>query len=122
MEDRHQSYQGRAEARTSFPFTENSTFPLAATGKEENVENKEKFPVAELSLVTSGTGILRLKMGSSDSSSKSSSSIAVSSSSPYVQSNIWTSSQTSKKQRRHWSPELHRRFVSALQQLGGSQG
>ena len=27
-----------------------------------------------------------------------------------------------KKQRRCWSPELHRRFVDALQQLGGSQG
>ncbi|RZC55191.1 hypothetical protein C5167_014042 [Papaver somniferum] len=26
-----------------------------------------------------------------------------------------------RKQRRCWSPELHRRFVSALQQLGGSQ-
>lgn len=27
-----------------------------------------------------------------------------------------------KKQRRCWSPELHRRFVDALQQLGGSKG
>ncbi|KAK8674006.1 hypothetical protein V6N13_112312 [Hibiscus sabdariffa] len=27
----------------------------------------------------------------------------------------------SRKQRRCWSPELHRRFVEALQQLGGSQ-
>ena len=30
--------------------------------------------------------------------------------------------QNSRKQRRCWSPELHRRFVEALQQLGGSQG
>ncbi|KAE8703780.1 putative Serine/threonine-protein kinase SAPK10 [Hibiscus syriacus] len=29
--------------------------------------------------------------------------------------------QNSRKQRRCWSPELHRRFVEALQQLGGSQ-
>ncbi|XP_024979828.1 transcription factor HHO6-like isoform X2 [Cynara cardunculus var. scolymus] len=29
--------------------------------------------------------------------------------------------QTSRKQRRCWSTELHRRFVNALQQLGGSQ-
>ncbi|MCL7030939.1 hypothetical protein MKW94_017584 [Papaver nudicaule] len=29
--------------------------------------------------------------------------------------------QFQRKQRRCWSPELHRRFVSALQQLGGSQ-
>eukprot|EP00252_Welwitschia_mirabilis_P014869 TRINITY_DN3291_c0_g1_i4.p1 TRINITY_DN3291_c0_g1~~TRINITY_DN3291_c0_g1_i4.p1 ORF type:complete len:315 (+),score=43.39 TRINITY_DN3291_c0_g1_i4:406-1350(+) len=30
--------------------------------------------------------------------------------------------QTQRKARRCWSPELHRRFVNALQQLGGSQG
>lgn len=30
--------------------------------------------------------------------------------------------QTHRKPRRCWSPDLHRRFVSALQQLGGSQG
>lgn len=30
--------------------------------------------------------------------------------------------QAYRKQRRSWSPELHRRFVDALQQLGGSQG
>lgn len=30
--------------------------------------------------------------------------------------------QAQRKQRRNWSPELHRRFLHALQQLGGSQG
>lgn len=30
--------------------------------------------------------------------------------------------QNSRKQRRCWSPELHRQFINALQQLGGSQG
>ncbi|KAK8322875.1 hypothetical protein V6Z12_A12G195300 [Gossypium hirsutum] len=30
--------------------------------------------------------------------------------------------QASRKQRRCWSPELHRRFLHALQQLGGSHG
>lgn len=29
---------------------------------------------------------------------------------------------SSRKQRRCWSPELHRRFVDALTQLGGPQG
>ncbi|XWS45310.1 hypothetical protein CRYUN_Cryun15aG0125600 [Craigia yunnanensis] len=29
--------------------------------------------------------------------------------------------QNSRKQRRCWTPELHRRFIEALQQLGGSQ-
>ncbi|CAI9780363.1 unnamed protein product [Fraxinus pennsylvanica] len=32
-----------------------------------------------------------------------------------------TSAQTHRKARRCWSPDLHRRFVSALQMLGGSQ-
>lgn len=30
--------------------------------------------------------------------------------------------QNQRKQRRNWSPELHKRFLSALQQLGGSHG
>ena len=30
--------------------------------------------------------------------------------------------QNQRKQRRCWSPELHRRFLHALQQLGGSHG
>lgn len=30
--------------------------------------------------------------------------------------------QPQRKQRRSWSPELHRRFLHALQQLGGSHG
>lgn len=33
-----------------------------------------------------------------------------------------TNSQTHRKARRCWSPDLHRRFVNALQMLGGSQG
>lgn len=32
-----------------------------------------------------------------------------------------TTTQTHRKARRCWSPDLHRRFVSALQMLGGSQ-
>lgn len=31
-------------------------------------------------------------------------------------------SESQRKQRRCWSPELHRRFLQALQQLGGSHG
>ncbi|KAI3967268.1 hypothetical protein MKX01_006835 [Papaver californicum] len=39
-----------------------------------------------------------------------------------VQSNLQRQQHPfQRKQRRCWSPELHRRFVSALQQLGGSQ-
>lgn len=37
-------------------------------------------------------------------------------------SNNTTNTQTHRKARRCWSPDLHRRFVNALQMLGGSQG
>lgn len=36
--------------------------------------------------------------------------------------NNTTTNQTHRKARRCWSPDLHRRFVNALQMLGGSQG
>ncbi|GAB4828335.1 hypothetical protein Ancab_035330 [Ancistrocladus abbreviatus] len=35
--------------------------------------------------------------------------------------NITNTTQTHRKARRCWSPDLHRRFVNALQMLGGSQ-
>ncbi|XP_038702692.1 transcription factor HHO5-like isoform X2 [Tripterygium wilfordii] len=38
-----------------------------------------------------------------------------------IQSKQQDPQETRRKQRRCWSPELHRRFVDALQQLGGSQ-
>ncbi|KAL3614178.1 hypothetical protein CASFOL_042252 [Castilleja foliolosa] len=43
-------------------------------------------------------------------------------SSSVTPSNFKTSQhQNSRKQRRCWSPELHRQFINALQQLGGAQ-
>lgn len=36
--------------------------------------------------------------------------------------NSSNTNQTHRKARRCWSPDLHRRFVNALQMLGGSQG
>lgn len=39
-----------------------------------------------------------------------------------TQTNTTTTSQNHRKARRSWSPDLHRRFVNALQMLGGSQG
>ena len=104
-----------------------SGFPAAAR-KEE----KEEFAVHGLSLLTPGIkalkdervcGVNRL----SNSSRAVSASASASSSHSNAQSNSRAGSaaaqqQAARKQRRCWSPELHRRFVSALQQLGGSQG
>ena len=96
-------------------------------------EEKEEIPSHGLTLLT--PGIKNLKEESGSSGSRTSCSRAVSSSAPNAQSNFWSGpqplsnhqqqqqqQQTARKQRRCWSPELHRRFVNALQQLGGSQG
>jgi hypothetical protein len=42
--------------------------------------------------------------------------------SSHAQTTNNNSNQTHRKARRCWSPDLHRRFVNALQMLGGSQG
>jgi hypothetical protein len=103
------------------PFKSCSAFPVAS--KEE----KEELSVDGLSLLTPGIKNLREESGANGS--RIGSSRVVSSSAPNAnirngaqQSQQQQQQQSSRKQRRCWSPELHRRFVSALQQLGGSQG
>lgn len=100
------------------PFKDYSIFPATLARKEDKVD----LPVAGLSLLTPGTKNPRDEIGSNGLSSK----IIGSSTTPIVNSNLRARSQTAqlqagRKHRRCWSPELHRRFVSALQQLGGSQ-
>ncbi|KAL2938570.1 Myb family transcription factor EFM [Bienertia sinuspersici] len=46
---------------------------------------------------------------------------ATDSQAPTTPTSDTTTSQTHRKARRCWSPDLHRRFVNALQMLGGSQ-
>ncbi|KAH7575188.1 hypothetical protein JRO89_XS02G0060100 [Xanthoceras sorbifolium] len=116
-ENLFQACKSRTGARAFMPFKAYTGF-----GKKED---KEELPVHGLSLVTPGIKNPREDTGSSGS--RTSCSKSVSSSAPnIVQSNVRTGPHppqqpTSRKQRRCWSPELHRRFVNALQQLGGSQ-
>lgn len=63
--------------------------------------------------VVNGVSMKNSSEGSGSSGSRSSFSRVVPSS-PMM--------KTYQKQRRSWSPELHRRFVEALEELGGSQG
>ncbi|XP_076957539.1 myb family transcription factor EFM-like [Bidens hawaiensis] len=104
------------------PFDGYSRFP---------VEDKEETHVSGLSLVTPGiknpitANLFLNKIGAdTNSNNKNNNSIKVPSSDniqigrPQVQP---PQLQTSRKQRRCWSTELHRRFVNALQQLGGSK-
>ncbi|CAK9150799.1 unnamed protein product [Ilex paraguariensis] len=120
--DSYQSCKNRSGGRGSMPFMEYSGFSMGVTRKED----KEELPIAGLSFVTPGIKNLREGLGSSCLSSKIRVCGTGSPSAPSIQSNLRTDAQpsqqqTARKQRRCWSPELHRRFVNALQQLGGSQ-
>ena len=73
-------------------------------------EDKEVSQVPNLSLMTS---TIASELNQSNSKGR------IEMKSPPQQPHL---QQNSRKQRRCWSPELHRRFVDALQQLGGAQG
>lgn len=69
-------------------------------------EDREELPIPGLSLITPGIK----------------NPVSVNLITPGIKNPTHPSQQqTSRKQRRCWSTELHRRFVNALQQLGGSQ-
>ncbi|XP_039047145.1 transcription factor HHO1-like isoform X2 [Hibiscus syriacus] len=117
-----QSCKNRGGATAFMPFKAKLGF---AVSKEE----KEEIP---LSLLT--PGIKNPRDESCYTGSRTSCSKAVFSSAPNARSSFRSvlqplsqhqqqqqQQQTARKQRRCWSPELHRRFVNALQQLGGSQ-
>ncbi|KAK6143513.1 hypothetical protein DH2020_023861 [Rehmannia glutinosa] len=76
----------------------------------------------ELSLCTPEIKSSKEEIYTNGFSSKSSSGRSGSSSATNGQSNVKAEQQqTNRKQRRCWSAELHRRFVSALEHLGGPQ-
>ncbi|KAJ8763536.1 hypothetical protein K2173_002419 [Erythroxylum novogranatense] len=111
-----QTCKNRSETRAYIPFK-------AYSGLSKK-DGSDKETVPDLSLLTPGTKNLREESGSTDS--RFSCSRTVSSSAPNSHSNIRNSTQSSqqqsaRKQRRCWSPDLHRRFVNALHQLGGCQ-
>ncbi|KAJ9177213.1 hypothetical protein P3X46_012452 [Hevea brasiliensis] len=98
----------RSKGGAFMPFKSLSVFE--GTGRKEEKE-----------VVSQGTGLSILtpvsELGSGNLMSKSNGNIQMK-----IQNKPQPQQQPSyKKQRRCWSPELHRRFVDALQQLGGSQ-
>ncbi|KAF2316621.1 hypothetical protein GH714_041962 [Hevea brasiliensis] len=118
-EDTFQACKSRSAARAFMPF---KTYSVLTRNEDNNTS--EELPVPGLSLLTPGIKNFREESGSTGS--RISCSRAVSSSAPNPHSNLRNGpqppqQQTARKQRRCWSPELHRRFVNALQQLGGSQ-
>ncbi|KAK2434111.1 myb family transcription factor EFM [Trifolium repens] len=123
-EETFQSCSSNRNGGSAFmPFTTYSSVPVTTVKLSAPKEEKEETVMNGFSLLTSGVKSLREGFGSRGS--RSSSNRGVSSSPPTVQPSLRTPplqpQQTSRKQRRCWSPELHRRFVNALQKLGGTQ-
>lgn len=104
--------------------------------KEENgllkaLEKQGEMPVPELSLEPPVASTLVWKLGASDLRSS-----VIGGASPSGSHRVHLDSrngmviphhhhqqqQSCRKQRRCWSPELHKAFVCALQELGGPQG
>ncbi|KAK4424177.1 Transcription factor NIG [Sesamum alatum] len=121
MDDLFPSSKNRATGRAFAPFKGCANFPVVSPmGKE----GRDELPgPPSLSLRTPEIKNSKDEIYCSGLSSKSSSSRSGSSSATNGQSNSKTVHQqnTARKQRRCWSPELHRRFVNALQHLGGAQ-
>eukprot|EP00252_Welwitschia_mirabilis_P028051 TRINITY_DN9940_c0_g1_i3.p1 TRINITY_DN9940_c0_g1~~TRINITY_DN9940_c0_g1_i3.p1 ORF type:complete len:502 (+),score=124.27 TRINITY_DN9940_c0_g1_i3:236-1741(+) len=92
------------ETESSLEGTETTCLNAASTGRIRSKESKEPpcVPAKENPLVPIANGA---------NTSSTSSTVTINPS----------QSQTQRKSRRCWSPELHRRFLNALQQLGGPQ-
>ncbi|KAI7734926.1 hypothetical protein M8C21_010362 [Ambrosia artemisiifolia] len=116
----HQPFPGRA----FIPLKGCYGFTMVGTPGEKD---GEELPIPGLSLVTPGIGIKNSMRGNNLVNKTSPNTKLTPCFAPNDQSNgVVTRGQSpqqhsSRKQRRCWSTELHRRFVNALQQLGGSQ-
>lgn len=119
MDDLFRSDKNRTMGKESVPFK----------GCKSHAERKEENELPEvtgLSICIPKMKSSREDIGYSGLSSKFGCSKLASSLATNIGSNLRTEQQskqqqTARKQRRCWSPELHRRFVDALQQLGGPQ-
>ncbi|XP_062010918.1 transcription factor HHO5 [Rosa rugosa] len=80
-------------------------------------EDKEVSQVPSLSLMTPTSELGGFNNANSKSSTRGGSGPSL----VKLQIEPQQQQQCFRKQRRCWSPELHRRFIDALQQLGGSQ-
>lgn len=127
VEEPFQSCSNNRNGGSAFmPFSTYPSVPVtkvalaAATATATKEEKEDTAAMNRLSLLT--PGVVK-SFGSRGGSRSSSNNRALSSSPPTVmRTGPLQPQQTARKQRRCWSPELHRRFVNALQKLGGSQG
>ncbi|CAI8618380.1 unnamed protein product [Vicia faba] len=125
-EDRFQSCSSNRNGGSAFmPFSTYSSVPVTKIKLAAAKDEKDETGLNRLCFLTPGVKSLREGFDSRGSRSSSSRAVSVSSSPPTVQTSLRSApvqpQQIARKQRRCWSPELHRRFVNALQKLGGSQ-
>ncbi|KAI3774751.1 hypothetical protein L1987_49313 [Smallanthus sonchifolius] len=117
INDSNQQFRNRD--RAFIPFKGCYGFTMVGAIREKD---REDLTVPGLSLISPG---IKSSMRGNILCNKTGPNGKLVPSSPNDQSNLRTGAtqgqQTSRKQRRCWSTELHRRFVNALQQLGGSQ-
>nr|GME11031.1 transcription factor HHO2-like [Ipomoea batatas] len=114
------SFKRRNINKAFVPFKGCSGFPVKVVRKD----HQEELPGEPgLSLSTPGITNRREDMVIGDFSSKPSRVVPSSASSTVtnIKARAQPQQQTSRKQRRCWSPDLHKRFINALQQLGGPQ-
>ncbi|KAJ6738981.1 TRANSCRIPTION FACTOR HHO6 [Salix koriyanagi] len=97
-EDAFQACKGRTAARTYMPF---KAYP--GSSRKEDDSNREELPAQEAVC------------------SRSVSPTSAPNPESKLRNGPQSQHKSSRKHRRCWSPELHRQFVNALQQLGGSQ-
>ncbi|KZV55197.1 myb family transcription factor family protein [Dorcoceras hygrometricum] len=131
-----QLWNQESETRTPSPKENNDHIKIALSGKQRVINggafvpftSKERTftPFPELALASSVSQKEEMELeatkNSWESNSRRENSNNISGSEKeQVHGAANTTSQAQRKARRCWSPDLHRRFVNALQMLGGSQ-
>ncbi|KAM7516571.1 hypothetical protein LguiA_006154 [Lonicera macranthoides] len=98
--------------------------PLSINGESGlDIEEKEFLPKLGVSISNPGVKMGSIDLNSEPEGTRTSLGLALMAEQNNNSESIMNKAhqQTQRKPRRCWSPELHRRFVNALQQLGGAQ-
>ncbi|KAL2901158.1 Myb family transcription factor EFM [Bienertia sinuspersici] len=90
--------------------------------EQNSIQNNSNISMEDKKCVESDNGVSGSRSENSSKGGNVEGDKATDSQAPTTLTCGTTTSQTHRKARRCWSPDLHRRFVNALQMLGGSQG
>ncbi|XP_073030132.1 myb family transcription factor EFM-like isoform X1 [Primulina eburnea] len=130
-----QLWNQESETRTPSPKENNDHMKIALNGKQRVINGGAFVPFSskdrnfmtfpELALASSVSQKEEMELDAAKNSSESNSRRENVNNSGAEKDQVHgaanTTSQAQRKARRCWSPDLHRRFVNALQMLGGSQ-